>query len=415
MTMRMVADHAVRPVENDTIFTISAKANEAVAKKGANNVINASMGVLLEDDGKFVAFEAVYNHLKSLEDKKIAAYASIEGDHDFLKAVQEACFKDCRPKGYIQAIATPGGSGAIHHAIFNYTNIGDSVITTNLYWDPYKTICQESGRKLQTFNFFTDEGTFDIKAFKDKFNLLLNKQKRVLTILNTPAHNPTGYSISDNEWDEILNTLKEASKDKENKIILLVDVAYLDFCEDKANRREFMKKFSDLPENILILIAFSASKGYTMYGLRNGAIICISSSEEVSKEFYYTNLHSNRGTWSNGTKSAMRVLTDITNDKELNKIYKKQKDYYVNMLANRANEFLKACKEVSLETTPYKDGFFICIPCKDPVKICDELMKKDLFVVPLQTGLRFALCAVSMDKCKISPRIIKEAIDNYNG
>ena len=53
-----------------------------------------------------------------------------------------------------------------------------------------------------------------------------------------------------------------------------------------------MEKFAGLDENILILIAFSASKGFTMYGLRNGALLCVTSKEEIAKEFFYTNLHS---------------------------------------------------------------------------------------------------------------------------
>lgn len=410
MSKNMVADHAIRPVENDTIFTISAKASEATQKYGAENVINSSMGVLLEDNGDFVAFKSVYDYLKKLDNPKIAAYASIEGDKDFLQAVKQACFKEHIPNAYIEAVATPGGSGAIHHAIFNYTNIGDYVLTSSLYWDPYNTMCIENGRKLDTFNMFDKRGGLDIESFEDKFNYHLNRQNRILTILNTPAHNPTGYSISDEEWDRIINILKAGAKNKDNKIILLVDVAYIDFCDEGFNRRNFMEKFAGLDENIIVLIAFSASKGYTMYGLRNGALLCISSNEEIAKEFFYTSLHSNRGTWSNGTKCAMRVLTDIINDKNIGEPFYKERGHYVKMLRKRADAFLDSSKEEGLELYPYKDGFFVCIPCKNPVKVSERLMDKNLFVIPLQTGLRFALCAVSEEKCKVAPKIIKEVM-----
>ncbi|MGN8912879.1 pyridoxal phosphate-dependent aminotransferase [Anaerofustis butyriciformans] len=414
MSKNMVADHAIRPVENDTIFTISAKASEAVKKYGPDKVINSSMGVLLEDNGDFVAFKSVYDYLESLDAPKIAAYASIEGDKDFLKAVKKACFKDHMPNAYIEAVATPGGSGAIHHSVFNYTNIGDTVITSSLYWDPYNTICLESGRKLDTYNMFKENGGLDIDAFREKFNYYLTKQKRLLTIFNTPAHNPTGYSVSDEEWDEILVVLKEAAKDKDNKIIVLVDIAYIDFCDEKFNRRKFMEKFAGLDENILILFAFSASKGYTMYGLRNGALLCVTSKEEIAKEFFYTNLHSNRGTWSNGTKGAMRVLTDIINDENLGNNFIKERDHYVKMLRRRADVFLQKSEEVGLKLYPYKDGFFVCIPCKDPVKAADLLMEENVFVIPLQTGLRFALCAVGEEKCALAPKIIKEVLNKWD-
>ena len=62
---------------------------------------------------------------------------------------------------------------------------------------------------------------------------------------------------------------------------------------------------------------------------RNGALLCISSNEEIAKEFFYTSLHSNRGTWSNGTKCAMRVLTDIINDKNIGEPFYKERGHYV--------------------------------------------------------------------------------------
>ena len=187
-------------------------------------------------------------------------------------------------------------------------------------------------------------------------------------------------------------------------------MAYIDFCDEKFDRRAFMEKFAGLEENILILFAFSASKGYTMYGLRNGALLCVTSKEEIAKEFFYTNLHSNRGTWSNGTKGAMKVLTDIINDENVGKPFYEDREHYVKLLRKRADVFLEKSSEVGLELYPYKDGFFVCIPCKNPLEACEKLMKNNVFAIPLQTGLRFAVCAVSEDKCMVAPKKIKEVL-----
>ena len=43
--------------------------------------------------------------------------------------------------------------------------------------------------------------------------------------------------------------------------------------------------------------------------------------------------------------------------------------------------------------------------------IVDRLIDENLFLIPLQKGLRFAVCAVSEEKCKISPSMIKKAMD----
>ena len=79
----------------------------------------------------------------------------------------------------------------------------------------------------------------------------MKKQKRLVAIINTPANNPTGYSLSDEEWDGVLNIAKENAKDPENKIIILVDCAYIDYAGIGDERCKFFAKFSNLPRNIL--------------------------------------------------------------------------------------------------------------------------------------------------------------------
>jgi aromatic-amino-acid transaminase len=328
-----------------------------------------------------------------------------------LETVPNICFGKYRPDAHIRAVATPGGTGSVRHSIYNYTEPGDSILISDWFWSPYITISEEYGRKATTFELFNSKNEFNMESFKEKFEELLNKQKRLVTILNTPANNPTGYSLSDEEWDEVLNLAKENAKDPENRIIIVVDCAYIDYAGIGDERRKFFAKFSGLPKNILIIAAFSMSKGYTMYGMRSGAAICISSDEEIAEEFYYSCLHSNRANWSNGTRAAMEIMTRIAKDPEKTKAYEAEVKEAKMMLRKRADAFVKGAKEAGLEILPYRDGFFVSITCKDAKKASDELIKENLFVVALKKGLRFAVCAVSEEKCKTAPAIIKKVLD----
>ena len=58
--------------------------------------------------------------------------------------------------------------------------------------------------------------------------------------------------------------------------------------------------------------------------------------------------------------------------------------------------------------------FFISIPCENPKEVCEELTKENLYLVPLKMGLRFAVCAVSKEKCMKAPKIIKDVIENLS-
>lgn len=411
MINSMVASHAVWPKEDDAIFGLAAKAQNATKKYGADKVINSTLGALMDDNGKLICLETVYNELKTMPNAEIAAYALVAGQPAFLEAVQKRCFKGYKPDAFTRAVATPGGTGSVRHTIYNYTNPGDSVLVSDWHWKPYVTISEEFGRKVENYKLLNDKNEFNIESFKENFERLLNKQKRLVTIINSPAQNPTGYSLSDDEWKIVLEIMNKNAENKDNKIILLIDVAYIDYAGKEDERRKFFKQFSNLPDNILVIIAYSLSKGYTMYGMRQGAAICISSNKDIAEEFYYSCSHSNRANWSNCNRGAMEVMTRITNDDNKLKAYEEEIYKYKTMLQKRADAFVKASEEVKLNILPYRDGFFISIPCENSKAISDELMKDNLFLIPLKLGLRFAICAVPEDKCKKAPAMIKKAMD----
>lgn len=411
----MAAKHAVWPREKDIIFNLSERAQRAQKTLGRENVINATIGSLMDDYGNLITMESVYREYKALPNSEIAAYASLEGQPDYLEAVKKACFKEYMPNAYINAVASPGGSGSIKLALWNYTNEGDEVLTSDWFWSPYVSISEEVGRKVTTYKLFDENNNFNFNSFKEKFLNIASKQERIFTILNTPAHNPTGFSIPDNQWDNIINLSKEVSKDESKKIILFVDVAYIDFASDDNASRKFFKKFENLPENILVIVGFSMSKGFTAYGMRMGAAICISASEDIAEEFYFSCVHSCRANWSNCNRGAMSLLCKIVNNPEIYKEYTEEKNRYKKMLRTRADAFVEEAEKAGLEILPYIDGFFVSIPCDNPREVCEELTKDNVYAVPLKMGVRFAVCAVSEEKCRIAPSIIKNALNYIEG
>ena len=334
------ADGFVHPKENDIIFSLSERAQAAEKKLGKDNVINATIGALMNDEGKLIAMKTVYNQLKALPNEEISAYASIGGQPAYQEAVKKVCFKGNDPEGHIRVVASPGGSGAIKLAMYNYTNENDVVLVSDWYWSPYGIIGEETNRGVENYALFDEAGNFNMASFSEKFTEILNRQGRIFTIINSPGNNPTGYSLTDDEWDKVLDLAKEAAKDPEKKIVFLVDVAYIDFVRDDDASRKFFKKFGNLPSNILTIVAFSMSKGFTAYGMRMGAAIGISSDEETAEEFYYSLMHSCRATWSNCNRGAMAVLSEIVADSKKYEEYEAEKNSYKDMLLVRANEFV---------------------------------------------------------------------------
>ena len=154
---------------------------------------------------------------------------------------------------------------------------------------------------------------------------------------------------------------------------------------------------------------FQISVGHSQFF--SGLIQAADIDEDTAEEFYYSLMHSCRATWSNCNRGAMAVLSEIVADSKKYEEYETEKNSYKDMLLVRANAFVEGAKECGLEILPYRDGFFISIPCDDPMKACEELAKENLYLVPLKMGLRFAVCAVEKSKCSKAPKLIKEVLD----
>lgn len=406
----MAAKHVNTKRVEDKIFAVSREARNAAMQFGKEKVVNATVGSILDEDEKLAVLPSVLKTLRNLPDSEFADYAPILGTPDYLEAAIQATFKEYRPDGYINAAATPGGSGAIRHTIWNYSDIGDTILTADWFWGPYKTLAEENLRKLSSFSLFDNEKRFNLHSFEMKVSELLGRQDSLVILLNSPAQNPTGFALSDDEWGQVFELIKKAAADRSKKITLLCDIAYIDYAGKASDTRKFMSLFSGLPSNVLIMVAFSISKSLTMYGLRTGAAVCVSSSKDVVQEFSGVFEASNRGTWSNGTRCGMKLLSTIMNDKELLGRVDEEREELRLLLEERAEIFIEEARVNQLDTCPYKSGFFITIPAIQPEESCALLKKDNIFAVPISRGIRFAICSVPSGKIKGIAEKMKLAI-----
>lgn len=395
--------------QEDKIFGISNRAKKRIAEKGAEQVINATIGSLLDDRGELVVLSSVAAGFKQLSPKDYADYAPIGGIAPFKEAVQKAAFGAHQPEGFIEAVATPGGTGALRNVISNYSAAGDKVLTSDWHWAPYNTIAGELGRSIETFTFFTAQRSFHAEAFRQKVMQLLDIQESLVIIMNTPAHNPTGYSLTLSDWDQVVDVLCEGAK-RGKAIALVIDAAYIDFAGDEEEYRRFLPKLAKLPENVLPIMAYSLSKTFTLYGTRCGAMICIAKTKAIADEFKRVCEYSSRGSWSNSAKVAQVILSKIYSDPALLEKVDKERAHYRDMLLARGRAFEAEAQSVGLETVPFDAGFFLSIPCDNPDEISAKLEQEDVFIVPLAKGLRVSVASISEEKCRKLPALIKAAM-----
>lgn len=394
--------------KEDKNFAATGKANAAIVEKGVAAVTNATLGALYDDEGRLVVLESVDEAFRTLAAEDFAAYAPIEGTAGFREAIKKAALGGFEPKSFVRVVATPGGTGAISNAMANYSCPGDRVLTHDWYWGPYKSIASQQGKALETFQMFDAEGRFNKEDFAYKVSKLLRNQEHLVIILNTPAGNPTGYSMSMDDWYEVKKVLDAA--DLEKKIALVVDAAYMDYAGEPDEIREFLSVLDNLRANVLPIIAYSASKTFTMYGFRCGAMICLAHSPELADEFEQLAKFTARTTWSNSPRAPQVVIEKIYADPKLMEKTDAERKEWRDRLLARGRAFAEEAAKEGLEIVPFTGGFFVTVPCEDPDALCDKLAERDIFLIPVAGGARVSVAACPEDKARRIPKIIKELI-----
>ena len=400
----------------DNIFTTSKKAKQAIKKYGKENVINATIGSLYDEEEKFAIYKVVEKVYRNLPSEDLYAYSTnVIGEDDYLEEVIKAIFYDdykeeLKDLLYIASVATTGGTGAISNTIKNYMDTGDKVLLPNWMWGTYKNIVIENGGKIETYQLFDENGNFNFEDFRSKVLELAKTQKNVVLILNEPSHNPTGFRMTYEEWVNLMAFFKSI---KDTNLIVIRDVAYFEYDDRTEEETKSLRKLLiGLPKNVLFMYAFSLSKSLSIYGMRIGAQIAVSSSEEVIQEFKDAISFSCRTTWSNVPKGGMKLFETIMKNPELKAEFLKEKQAYIELLKERADIFLNEAKEVNLDILPYKSGFFVTIPIGETIdKVIEDLESQNIFVIKFDKGIRIGICSVSKRKIVGLAKKIKETIE----
>ena len=89
MTQMIFASQNGRTIpKEDKIFGISNRAKAMIAKEGESKVVNATIGALLDDNGRLIVLSSVDEVFKALSPAEYAQYAPIGGIPEFKEAVK---------------------------------------------------------------------------------------------------------------------------------------------------------------------------------------------------------------------------------------------------------------------------------------------------------------------------------------
>lgn len=374
---------------NDPIFALSEEARSKISN--GERVIDATLGCLFDDNGELLVVDAWDEVAAEIHPSMVAGYAPISGVQKFNHAIIEDTFSDFQQlKDISVSSATPGGTGAVTSSIVNFLEPGETLISPHLYWGPYNTISSLNGRKLTTYKTFTSDLDFNLEGLDQAVNQTSKENKRVLTVINSPCNNPTGYSLSSSEWDGVGEILTKASRVSRNSLI--IDLAYFKF---GPKNNHWLKVVERICDDVQVLIAWSGSKSFTRYGARVGGIIALNrdvdSRERLKRAFSY----SSRGTWSNCNHMGQFIATKLITDDRYKEQVDTERNAIINLLQDRVDVFNDQAQKYNLIYPRYEGGFFVTVFCKEPQAVAKRMRDKNVYLIPVKDGVRVGLCSVA--------------------
>ncbi|MCA3016991.1 MAG: aminotransferase class I/II-fold pyridoxal phosphate-dependent enzyme [Myxococcaceae bacterium] len=377
--------------DKDVIFALNAEATRR--KQASERIVNATIGSLMRDDGSLAILDTVASLLQQVPREEWAAYAPIPGTPAYNQAVIDDTFAGHEAlRQAATAVATPGGTGALRHALMNYLESGQKMLTPSFYWGPYQTLCDEHERGLDTFSMFGADGQLDVAALDAKLAAHLATQGRVLLFLNDPCNNPTGYSMRRTEWRQVVERLLAHSE--RGPVTLLVDMAYFLY-GTAADPRAFMRELEPLLGRVGLLFAWSGSKSFTHYGLRIGALLACEADPQERHATQAALAYACRGTWSNCTRGGLWAVTKLLTDPALKARCDAERETLKALLTARVDAFNALARPKGLHYPRYEGGFFVTVFTPDAEARAAAMRERGVYVVPQKGAVRVALCSVA--------------------
>ncbi|HET6331769.1 MAG TPA: pyridoxal phosphate-dependent aminotransferase [Polyangiales bacterium] len=391
----------VNPVVFGDDLTFALGREVASRKARGESCVDATVGVLMDNDGELAVLPTVVDVFRETPPAEWAAYAATTGLDGFCEAVIEDCLFG-RPtlREHAVAIATPGATGALRTALRTFLDRNQAFLTTSLTWSAYPIIAQATERRLIRFRMFRDgHQGFDVEDLDRELDRLMAMQGRALVLLNDPCNNPTGYTMSRGDWLAVAEVLERHSK--RGPIAVVLDAVYGAFAPEGLNPA--LDALEPLADQVLLTIAWSASKTFTCYGLRAGALVAIAPDRAVRNSVRDTIACHCCGTWANCNRGALAALIRLLQEPRLRAAVACDREVFIDLLAQRSAAFEQAIEEHALCRPTYKGGFFTSVFVPEAAQVASVLRDEGVYVVPLEGAVRIALSAVRSDDL---PRLV---------
>lgn len=304
MNEKVFAD--VTAVADDPILSLTGK----FLADPRDFKVNLGVGMYLDETGVTPVLDVVREAESALAANPLPhTYIPQTGFPLYDSLVQKLIFgedSEVVTSGRACTVQTLGGTGALKLGcdLMHWAcglKLGATSIPT---WTNHNDILRLAGYAVQGYRYYdAEQNAVNFDAMLEDLKALPEK---TLVILHACCHNPTGYDLNLDQWQEVVDICKARS------LVPFLDMAYQGFKDGLDEDASTIRLFAQ--SGLSFLAASSFSKSFNLYGERVGALTVVTQSADEARRVQTHLKTCARANYSNppafGGRIVERVLAD---------------------------------------------------------------------------------------------------------
>jgi Aspartate/tyrosine/aromatic aminotransferase len=342
----------------------------ADAQKKANKY-NVTIGIATEGAGPMY-LPCVQKIIKEIPPQESYPYAPGAGKLQLREKWQKKLLADnpsMQGKNFNLPIVTSGLTHGLELAADLFVDPGDVIILPDKFWENYSLIFEtRKEAKLHTYPLFTSQGKFNTEGLNKMITNLGSDRDKLVVLFNFP-NNPTGYSISQSEGEEIVEVILTAAK-KGIKVVVIMDDAYFGlFYYQNTMKESLFGHLVNLHPNIVTIKLDGPTKEQFVWGFRLGFITFGVGGDGSFADVYNALEKKTMGAIRSSISNCSHLAQSIVCRALDSPTYSEEKAEKLEILKRRALKVQEVLKKKDFkrlwEAYPFNSGYFMCLKLKN--------------------------------------------------
>ena len=282
--------------------------------------VNLGVGVYYDDNGKLPLLQCVQRaERQMMEAPKARGYLPIDGIAAYDAAVKSLVFgAEGEPvkSARVATVQALGGTGGLKIGadFLRKVNPAAKVLISDPSWENHRALFTQAGFTVEAYPYYNAaKRGID---FDGMLTALGQAAEGTVVVLHACCHNPTGYDITPEQWDQVIATVKA------RKLVPFLDMAYQGFGYGIAEDGAVIGKFVASGQNFFVSTSFS--KSFSLYGERVGALSVLCRDKEEAARVLSQLKIVIRTNYSNPPTHGGTVVATVLNTPELRTLWEKE-------------------------------------------------------------------------------------------